>query len=366
MIMEKQIRTLLDTIAHPESGAGLHDGGYVDQITVKEERVTITLRFEKSRDPFASKLRRRVEELMRSSLQQLGLPDNFGVMVMVKEGTAPRHAQTELKTISGLGNVKKIIAIASGKGGVGKSTVTANLAATLQRMGYRVGVLDCDIYGPSQAKMFGVEGFAPLATTDDEGHEMITAAEAAGDGVNPPIKVMSIGFFIKSTDPLLWRGSMASNALKQLLHQTLWGELDFLLTDLPPGTGDIHLTILSEAKYDGAVIVSTPQGIALADVVRGVEMFNHPKVNVPLMGMVENMAFFTPDDAPDKRYYIFGRGGASRYAAEAGIDLLGEIPIYESIMEGGESGRPAVGGDIRVERSYALIAAALIGKLAGR
>ncbi|MFR9650606.1 MAG: Mrp/NBP35 family ATP-binding protein [Rikenellaceae bacterium] len=363
--MESKIRVLLDTITHPETGAGLHDGGFVDQITVKEERVTITLRFEKSRDPFASKLRRRVEELIRNSKQELGLSEVCGVMVMVKEGVAPRHAQPDLKSISGLGAVKRIVAIASGKGGVGKSTVTANLAATFQRMGYRVGVLDADIYGPSQAKMFGVEGFAPLATTDANGNDMISAAEAMGDGENPPIKVMSIGFFIKDSDPLMWRGAMASNALKQLLHQTEWGELDILLTDLPPGTGDIHLTILAEAKYDGAVIVSTPQGIALADVARGVEMFNHPKVNIPLLGMVENMAFFTPDDAPEKRYYIFGHGGASRYAAERGIALLGEVPIYESIMAGGESGTPAISSDPRVERCYSLIAATIVGELEG-
>ncbi len=361
--MESKVRVLLDSIKHPESGVGLHDGGFVDQIEVKDDRLVVTLRFEKSRDPFATKLRRRAEELLRESLVSLGLAAEFGVMVMIKEGVAPRHELKDLKQISGLGAVSKIVAVASGKGGVGKSTVTANLALIFQRMGYRVGVLDADIYGPSQAKMLGVEGFAPLATTDDEGHDMITAAEAVGDGVNPPIKVMSIGFFIKSTDPLLWRGTMASNALKQLLHQTAWGELDILLTDLPPGTGDIHLTILAEATYSGAVIVSTPQGIALADVIRGVEMFNHPNVNVPLLGMVENMAYFTPDDAPDKKYYIFGQGGASRYAAESGIDLLGEIPIYESIMEGGESGSPAVGSDERVQRHYALIASTIITKL---
>ncbi len=351
--MEVKIRTILDSVTHPESGVGIHDGGFVDSINATPEKITITLRFEKSRDPFAIKIKKRVEEAIKNSLTQIGAP-GASVLVMVKEGVAPRKVEPKATTTTT--QIAHTIAVASGKGGVGKSSVTANLAIALRDKGFRVGLLDADIYGPSQTKMFGVEEFLPEAMVED-GVEVIITAEAHG------IKVMSIGFFIKSTDPLLWRGTMASNALKQLLHQTKWGALDFLLVDLPPGTGDIHLTILAEIKFSSAVIVSTPQSIAIADVVRGVEMFAHPKVNVPLSGIIENMAYFTPDDAPDKKYYIFGEGGASRYAKERGIKLLGEVPIYEAIMSGGESGEPGVMRDPRVGEVYASIADGVIGSL---
>ncbi|MFI3305614.1 MAG: Mrp/NBP35 family ATP-binding protein [Rikenellaceae bacterium] len=350
--MERDIRVLLDSVTHPESGVGIHDGGFVESISATADRVGVTLRFERVRDPFAVKLKRRVEELLRATYPAAE------VVVLVKEGVAPRKAERKVEDTTTTSGVAHTIAIASGKGGVGKSTVTSNLAVALRDMGYRVGVLDADIYGPSQAKMFGCEGFAPEAYVergeDGEEREVIVPAEIEG------IKVMSIAFFIKATDPLLWRGTMASNALKQLLHQTRWGVLDFLLIDLPPGTGDIHLTILSSTKFSSAVIVSTPQGIALADVVRGVEMFAHPNVNVKVAGVVENMAYFSPDDAPDKRYYIFGQGGASRYAEQRGLPLLGEIPIYESIVEGGESGAPAAIGDERVARHYREIAESVV------
>ncbi len=340
--MESKIRVILDKITHPESGVGIHDGGFVDAINATNEKITVTLRFEKSRDPFAIKIKKRVEEALKNSLAQLGAPD-ASVLVMIKEGVAPRKVEPSHKTTTQ--SVTNTIAIASGKGGVGKSSVTANLAISLRDKGFRVGILDADIYGPSQTKMFGVEDFLPEAMVED-GIEVILPAEAHD------IKIMSIGFFIKATDPLMWRGTMASNALKQLLHQTRWGALDFLLIDLPPGTGDIHLTILNEIKFKSAVIVSTPQNVAIADVVRGVEMFAHEKVNIPLAGIIENMAYFTPDDMPDKKYYIFGKGGASRYAEERGITLLGEVPIYEAIMSGGDEGVPGAIKDQRVKEVY--------------
>ncbi len=349
--MESKIRVILDSITHPESVVGIHDGGFVDAINATAEKITITLRFEKSHDPFAIKIKKRVEEAIKSNLNELGAPE-ASVLVMIKEGVSPRKAEPKPME-STTKNVAHTIAVASGKGGVGKSSVTANLAIALRDKGFRVGILDADIYGPSQTKMFGVEDFLPEASVID-GQEVIYPAEAHG------IKIMSIGFFIKATDPLLWRGTMASNALKQLLHQTKWDALDFLLVDLPPGTGDIHLTILNEIKFSSAVIVSTPQSVAIADVIRGVEMFAHPKVNVPLAGIIENMAFFTPDDAPDKRYYIFGQGGASRYAAERGITLLGEVPIYDSIMSGGESGAPGAIDDPRVHDVYTQITDGII------
>ena len=252
--------------------------------------------------------------------------------------------------------IGKVLAVASGKGGVGKSTVTANLALTLRNMGYRVGILDADIYGPSQPKMFGVEGYLPDAV-QEEGTDRIVPAESMD------IRLMSIGFFIKPTDALLWRGAMAVSALKQMIHQTKWGTLDFLLADLPPGTGDVHLSIIGELKIDAAVIVSTPQQVAVADVVRGVEMFRNENVNIPVAGVIENMAWFTPEELPENRYYIFGKGGARRYAEENGVDFLGEIPIVQSIMEGSDEGRPAAGIDPRVEKWYREIAEKTVEKV---
>ncbi len=354
--MESKIRTLLDTITHPETGAGLHDGGFVDSINISQERIAVTLRFEKARDPFAIKLKHRVEELLASSRERLGATGDTSIVVVIKEGVSPRKAkQHEAHTTTD--SIGHTIVIASGKGGVGKSSVTANTAIALRDMGYRVGVLDADIYGPSQAQLFGVGEFLPEAIVDEQGHELIIPAEAHG------IKLISIAMFIKATDPLMWRGTMASNALKQLLHQTSWGGLDFLLIDLPPGTGDIHLTLLSEIKRAAAVIVSTPQRVALADVVRGVEMFRHEKVQMPILGIVENMAYFAPEDMPDKRYYIFGKGGATKYAAESGIDLLGEVPIYESIMQGGEEGVPAATNIDKTRDIFSGIAQRIVAKV---
>ncbi len=351
--MESKIRLILDTIRHPESDKGIHDGGYVENINISPERVSVTLRFEKNHDPFAIKIKKRVEAALNDARDELGIGDDVSIMVLIKEGVKRKVVERQLKDDSSTNSVSQIIAIASGKGGVGKSSVTANLAMALHEAGYSVGVLDADIYGPSQPRMFGVEGFAPEAIVEGE-KELIIPAESHG------IKVMSIGFFISPDDPLLWRGTMASNALKQLLHQTKWGELDFLLVDLPPGTGDIHLTILSEVSFSSAVIVSTPQGVALADVVRGVEMFAHKNVNVPIKGIIENMSHFTPDDMPDRKYYIFGKGGATRYAEERGIKLLGEIPIYESVMSGAEVGRPAVSTDARVKECYKSIVSSIL------
>ncbi len=337
--MEQQIKTLLAQIIHPETGVDIISGGFVEGVVANSQKIVVTLRFGRVRDPFAIKIKGRIEALLAEHFS-----DFAGTkLVLIKEAAPQKLADPKEKSTTK--NIGKIIAIASGKGGVGKSTVTANIATTLRDKGFRVGVLDADIYGPSQPRMFGVEGYLPDGEQID-GVDCILPAQVED------IKLMSIGFFIKSTDALLWRGTMASNALKQLIHQTKWGALDFLLVDLPPGTGDIHLTILSELKFTSAVIVSTPQGVALADVVRGVEMFRHENVNVPIAGVVENMAWFTPAELPDNKYYLFGRGGAREYAQQAGVPFLGEVPIIQSIMEGGESGTPASVGDERVKKYY--------------
>lgn len=347
--MNERLEELLRSIIHPETERNIVDSGFVDRADLGEDgSVAITLRFQKARDPFAQKIKRQVEELMERSFPE------SKVMVIIREA-APKPRRQENPTTTT--DICRVIAIASGKGGVGKSTVTANLAVALRQRGYNVGIVDADIYGPSQTKMFGVEGYVPDAERDENGNDFIIPAQSYG------IKIMSIGFFIRPTDALMWRGGMAVNALHQLIHQTRWGKLDYLLVDLPPGTGDIHLSIINELKISGAVIVSTPQQIAVADVVRGVEMFRHQQVNIPVLGIVENMAWFTPEELPDNKYYIFGKGGAKRYAEQVGVDLLGEVPIIQSIMEGGDEGRPAGNFDPRVEKYYAEIAATIVDKL---
>ena len=347
--MNEQLEALLRQIIHPETEQNIVDSGFVDRADMDEDgSVAITLRFQKARDPFAQKVKRQVEELMTKVYPE------SKCMVIIREAAPKPRRQENVTTTT---EITRVIAVASGKGGVGKSTVTANLAVALRQRGYNVGILDADIYGPSQNKMFGCEGYIPDAERDEEGHDFIIPCQSLG------IKIMSIGFFIKSTDALMWRGGMAVNALHQLIHQTRWGKLDYLLVDLPPGTGDIHLSIINELKISGAVIVSTPQQVAVADVIRGVEMFRHPQVNIPVLGIVENMAWFTPEELPNNRYYLFGKGGAARYAQESGVDVLGEVPIIQSIMEGSDEGRPAGGYDPRVEEYYAAIAAKIVEKL---
>lgn len=345
--MENEIKRLLGTVVHPETGEDLVSSGFVEHIAATTEKATVVLRFAKARDPFAAKLRKQVETLLQEHFPQ------SEILVVVKEGGQPPRPEPKETTTTG--GIAHVIAVASGKGGVGKSTVAANLAIALRNMGFRVGILDADIYGPSQPKMFGVEGYVPDAV-QEEGQDRIVPAEAMD------VRLMSIGFFIKPTDALLWRGAMAVNALKQMIHQTRWGTLDFLLLDLPPGTGDIHLSIIGELKIDSAVIVSTPQQVAVADVVRGTEMFRNPNVGIPVAGIIENMAWFTPEELPDNRYYLFGRGGARRFAEKNGIDFLGEIPIIQSIMEGADEGLPAAGIDPRVEKWYRNIAARIVEK----
>ena len=344
--MEEKIKRLLAGVVHPETDRDIVSSGFVDKIAASEERIAVTLRFAKARDPFAAKIKNQAEELLRARYPQAA------VTVYVTEA-APKPVQPARPDTTR--DIARVIAVASGKGGVGKSTVTANLAVSLRNRGFRVGILDADIYGPSQPKMFGAEGYVPDAVQED-GADYIVPAETQD------IRLMSIGFFIRPTDALLWRGAMATNALKQMIHQTRWGALDFLLVDLPPGTGDIHLSIIGELKIDAAVIVSTPQQVAVADVVRGVEMFRNENVAIPVAGIIENMAWFTPEELPDNRYYLFGRGGARRYAEANGVELLGEIPIVQSIMEGSDEGRPAAGIDPRVEEYYREIARKIVEK----
>lgn len=248
--------------------------------------------------------------------------------IAIKSKQAPRPELPDL-----LPGVKNIIAVASGKGGVGKSTVCSNLAVALAQKGYKVGLLDADIFGPSVPKMFNVEDASPMLEKKD-GRDLIVPIESYG------IKLLSIGFFVKKEDAVVWRGAMAGNALKQLIADADWGELDYFFIDFPPGTSDIHLTLVQTLPITGAIIVSTPQEVALADARKGINMFVDEKVNVPILGLVENMAWFTPAELPENKYYIFGKGGCRTLAKEKGFALLGQIPIVQSIREGGDDGRP--------------------------
>ena len=344
--MQQQILDILQRVIHPESGENIVAAGFVAGIADDAGTITVTLRFRKPRDPFAASIRRQCEQLLAQELP------SAEVKVEIEQPQKPQ--QTEKKSFAD--KIGKVIAVASGKGGVGKSTVTANLAAALARSGYRIGILDADIYGPSQPTMFGCEDAAPEARSIDGTDAIIPVTVAGG------IKLMSLGFFVGRDDAMLWRGPMATSALRQLVHQTLWGELDFLLIDLPPGTGDVHLSIISELRIDGAVIVSTPQQVAVADVIRGVAMFRNPSVNIPLLGIIENMAWFTPAELPQNRYYIFGREGAVKFAAENGIEVLGHIPVIESVAQSSDNGCPVAAGDSPTAEYYLTAARRVVEK----
>lgn len=323
--MVKDIEHLLGQISHPETNISIVESSIVDKISVEDQTINISLVF-KGRDPLAGSLRKAIEATLKDKYPL------YRVAVVAKEISPTAKPKVE-RTKFGDG-ISRIIAVSSGKGGVGKSTVAVNLAVTLASQGYKVGFLDSDIYGPSAPKMFGLESHQPMC--DPENNDLIMPAERFG------IKINSIGFFIQDSDALAWRGPMATNALRQLIRQTSWGELDYLICDMPPGTGDIHLTIMTEMRIDGAVIVSTPHNVAVADVVRGVEMFRSDNVQIPIIGIIENMAWFTPKELPDSRYYIFGKEGCKDYAQREGIATLGEIPIIMAMSEGASSGSPAV------------------------
>ncbi|MDR2882894.1 MAG: Mrp/NBP35 family ATP-binding protein [Alistipes sp.] len=349
MVDREDISMVLDGILHPEGGVGLVSGGFVGEIGVIGDRIEVELRFRRGRDPFSGSLRRRAVEVLTDAFP------GMGVGVTVAAAGVPPVVEPERR----LAGVDRVLAVASGKGGVGKSTVAAGLALALVEDGYRVGVLDADIYGPSQPSLFGVEGWLPVAEADgDDG--MIVPAESSG------VKIMSIGFFISPDDALLWRGPMAVNALRQLIRQTAWGGLDYLLVDLPPGTGDVHLSVATELEIDGAIIVTTPGRLAVADVRRGVEMFRSEGIGVPVLGVVENMAWFTPAELPGNRYYIFGKGDGREFAAGAGIDFLGDVPIVmpASGSDGGDRPGPAPAPGLR--EYYGAIARRVVDKVGGK
>jgi ATP-binding protein involved in chromosome partitioning len=317
----------LKTVRYPGNGKNIVELGMVeDDIRIDGNSVSFSLIFDKPTDPFAKSIVKAAETAITTFIS----PD-----VDVKGHIAVkfRQAAQSPKPETPLPGVKNIIGVSSGKGGVGKSTVASNLAVALARLGYKVGLLDADIFGPSVPKMFGVED-EPIYMENVDGQEMIVPIEKYG------VKVLSIGFLVDRNAPVLWRGAMASRALNQLITQAVWGDLDYFLIDMPPGTSDIHLTLVQTLAITGVVIVSTPQQVALADARKGIAMFTDEKVNVPVLGIVENMAWFTPAPHPEERYYIFGRDGAVELARELGVKLLAQIPIVGSICEGGDGGAP--------------------------
>lgn len=326
------IKEWLQEVEHPAKGdRNIVELGMVENIEVTEGNITVTLAFDKHRDPLAEYL---IGSTRSTLIRHSGKDTKVEVKTTIRNESAPKKKPGLDLGFEELANVKHIIGIASGKGGVGKSTVSVNLAVSLARLGYKVGLADADVYGPSVPKMTATEGLMPDAFQEGD-KEVIMPVEKYG------VKWMSIGYFAKPEQALIWRGPMACNALKQMILQVRWGELDFLLIDMPPGTGDIHISLVHDIPMEGALIVSTPQDVALADVEKGVNMFRNDSVRKPIFGLVENMAWFTPAEHPDEKYYLFGKDGGMRMAEKYQIPLLGQIPIVQSIREGGDAGEPA-------------------------
>lgn len=321
----KEILKALETITIAGEGKNMVESGAVQNVITFGDEVVVDLTLTTP----AMHIKKRAEDDIRKLIHETFSPD-ITVKVNIKV-EVPEKNEIKGKLIPGISN---IIAVASGKGGVGKSTVTANLAVTLGKMGFKVGVLDADIYGPSMPIMFDVENEKPISVEVD-GKSKMKPVESF------EIKLLSIGFFTAPSQAVIWRGPMAAKALNQMIFDAAWGELDFLLIDLPPGTGDIHLSIMQSLPITGAVVVSTPQAVALADAKKGVSMFMSDSINVPVLGIIENMAYFTPEELPDNKYYIFGKEGAKNLAEDLQVPFLGEVPLVQSIREAGDYGRPA-------------------------
>ena len=320
----KLIMDALATVRYPGTGKNIVEMEMVeDDLRIAGMHVSFTLIFDKPTNPFLKSLVKASEAAIHAYVSK-----DVQVEIKTKTLQVPRPDLPDL-----LPGVKNIIAVSSGKGGVGKSTVAANLAVSLARLGHRVGLLDCDIFGPSMPKMFQIEDARPYSENID-GRDLIIPIEKYG------IKILSIGFFVDPATPTLWRGGMASNALKQLIGDAAWGDLDYFILDTPPGTSDIHLTLVQTLPITGAVIVSTPQQVALADARKGINMYRNEKVNVPILGLVENMAWFTPEAHQDEKYYLFGREGVKQLAQEMQVPLLGQIPVVQSLCENADNGTP--------------------------
>ena len=326
---KSEILKALSTISAPGEGQNLVESGAIKNVQVFGDEVVVDVTINNPSLQAKKKTEVSILQVIHAEVHpKAKIKVNISVEAPEK---APNSNLIKGKPIPG---IKNIIAVASGKGGVGKSTVTANLAVSLAKMGFEVGLLDADIYGPSQPLMFDVENEKPLAIDVDGKSKMKPVS-------NYGVKLLSIGFFTEKDQAVIWRGPMAAKALNQMIFDAHWGELDFLIVDLPPGTGDIHLSIMQSLPITGAVVVSTPQEVALADARKGIAMFAQDSIQVPVLGIIENMSYFTPAELPENKYYIFGEGGAKHLAERMGVALLGEIPLVQSVREAGDVGRPA-------------------------
>jgi ATP-binding protein involved in chromosome partitioning len=326
---KSEILKALSTISAPGEGQNLVESGAVKNVQVFGDEVVVDVTIN---NPSLQAKKKTEVSILQVIHAEVHPKAKIKVNISVESAEKTQNANLiKGKPIPG---IKNIIAVASGKGGVGKSTVTANLAVSLAKMGFEVGLLDADIYGPSQPLMFDVENEKPLAIDVDGKSKMKPVS-------NYGVKLLSIGFFTEKDQAVIWRGPMAAKALNQMIFDAHWGELDFLIVDLPPGTGDIHLSIMQSLPITGAVVVSTPQEVALADARKGIAMFAQDAIQVPVLGIIENMSYFTPAELPENKYYIFGEGGAKHLAERMGVALLGEIPLVQSVREAGDVGRPA-------------------------
>ena len=327
MFSKDQILLALSRVIHPEKKKDIVSLGMISEVKSTENGISLTLTPEKSNDPFITSIKSTIVRTIKDALGPDAVVNEIIVQPKIIVGKVPEKPREVLPQVS------NIIAVASGKGGVGKTTISVNLAISLARLGYKVGLLDADIFGPSVPKMFNEEKFKPDVTRDSDGDHIIPLKKFG-------VKVLSTGFFVDPFEAVIWRGPMASNFLKQLITQGEWGQLDYLLVDLPPGTSDIHLTLVQEVPVTGAIIVSTPQDVALADAIKGIAMFRSSKIEVPVLGLVENMSWFTPAELPQNKYYIFGKEGCKKLAEKMNIPLLGQIPLVQSICEGSDNGLP--------------------------
>ncbi|MDR1562385.1 MAG: Mrp/NBP35 family ATP-binding protein [Dysgonamonadaceae bacterium] len=345
IISPEKIISALQKVRYPKTGKNIVEMGMIgNDLSIEGNQVKFSLVFEQEHDPFIKSLVKSAEAVILTFVgENVDIKGNIDVKI-----NKTKTGQADL-----LSEVKNIIAVASCKGGVGKSTVAANLAVALAAQGARVGLLDADVFGPSVPKMFGVENESPYMEKTG-GKDMILPVEKYG------VKLMSMGFFVNPDNVVVWRGTIASNAMKQMIADTLWGALDYLLIDLPPGTGDIPLTLVQTLAVTGAVIVTTPQEVALADVRKGIKMFTGERIRVPILGLVENMAWFTPAELPENRYYIFGRDGGKRLSEELSIPLLGSIPIVQSICDGGDTGIPVATEQTLTGEAFRKLAQVLI------
>ena len=332
MFSEEQVLKSLSKIIHPEKRKDIVSLGMISEIESGENGISLTLTPEKSNDPFISSIRSTIVRTLKEALGPDVVINEIKVQPRVIVGKKTEKKREVLPFVT------NIVAVSSGKGGVGKTTIAVNLAIALARNGYKVGLLDADVYGPSVPKMFDAEKYKPEVKRENNVDHIIPLTKYG-------VKVLSTGFFVDPAEAVIWRGPMASNFLKQLITQGDWGVLDYLLVDLPPGTSDIHLTLVQEVPVTGAIVITTPQEVALADAVKGISMFRSDKIDVPVLGLVENMSWFTPAELPASKYYIFGKDGGKKLSEKMNVPLLGQIPLVQSICEGSDNGQPAALGD---------------------